>query len=47
MALAKRVKWLDLEAQGQESSDSEQSEEKEQVTPKKPNRLNPALQRKK
>ncbi len=29
MALAKKVKWLDLEAQGQESSDRDQSEEKE------------------
>ena len=45
MALAKKVRFLNLE--GQESSDSEQSNEKEQVAPNKPsgNRLNPTLQR--
>jgi len=45
MAIAKKVQFLNLE--GQESSDSEQSEEKVQAVPKKPNRLNPELQRKK
>jgi len=48
MALAKRVKsWLDLKDKEEESSDSEQSQVKVQAVPKTPNRLHPALQRKK
>jgi len=47
MALAKKVRFLNLERQ--EFNGSEQSEKKEQVAPKKlsGNRLNPALERKK